>query len=106
MDGKAEGRVSGSEGVNLFRNGAVGFIDWLDVWRSTTDTLSDRVENGLVHLCICERSDGICKSGIRLPFASLPPSRRMLLREMRLEVAQARKAMLANALSQRVRTQD
>jgi hypothetical protein len=30
IDGKAEGRVSGSEGVNSFRNGAVGFIDWLD----------------------------------------------------------------------------
>ncbi len=34
IDGKAEGRVSGSERVNLFRNGAVGFIDWLDVQRS------------------------------------------------------------------------
>jgi hypothetical protein len=31
MDGQAEGRASGSERVNLFRNGAVGFIDWLDV---------------------------------------------------------------------------
>jgi hypothetical protein len=30
MDGKAEGRVSGSEGVNLFRSGALGFIEWLD----------------------------------------------------------------------------
>jgi len=31
IDGQAEGRLSGSEGVNLFRGGAVGFIDWLDV---------------------------------------------------------------------------
>jgi hypothetical protein len=29
IDGQAEGRVSGSERVNLFRNGGVGFIDWL-----------------------------------------------------------------------------
>ena len=31
IDGQAEGRENGSERVNLFRNGAVGFIDWLDV---------------------------------------------------------------------------
>jgi len=38
IDGQTEGRVSGSERVNLFRDGAsllantfgVGFIDWLD----------------------------------------------------------------------------
>ncbi len=29
IDGQAEGRVSGSERVNLLRKGAVGFIDWL-----------------------------------------------------------------------------
>ena len=27
---EAEGRENGSERVNLFRDGAVGFIDWLD----------------------------------------------------------------------------
>jgi hypothetical protein len=32
IDGQAEGRLSGREGVNLFRNRAVGFIDWLDVF--------------------------------------------------------------------------
>jgi hypothetical protein len=30
IDGQAKGRMSGSERVNLFRCGAVGFIDWLD----------------------------------------------------------------------------
>jgi len=30
IDGKAEGRLRGSEGVKLYRNRAVGFIDWLD----------------------------------------------------------------------------
>jgi hypothetical protein len=33
IDGQAKGRMSGSERVNLFRNGAVGFIDWLDELR-------------------------------------------------------------------------
>jgi hypothetical protein len=31
IDGQAKGRMSGSERVNLLRNGAVGFIGWLDV---------------------------------------------------------------------------
>ncbi len=30
IDGQAEGRMSGSERVNLHRNRAVGFINWLD----------------------------------------------------------------------------
>jgi hypothetical protein len=31
IDGQAKGRMSGSERVKLLRDGAVGFIGWLDV---------------------------------------------------------------------------
>jgi len=37
LDGQAEGRMSGSERVNLPRNGAVDFIDWLDRFDSPND---------------------------------------------------------------------
>jgi hypothetical protein len=37
IDGKAEGRENGSERVNLFRDGAVGFIDWLDLLSQHND---------------------------------------------------------------------
>ena len=48
IDGQAEGRVSGSERVNLLRNGAVGFIDWLDhaVALPTITLVTERLKVG------------------------------------------------------------
>ena len=42
IDGEAEGRVSGSKRVNLFRNGVVGLIDWLDAQSATSVMFKDR----------------------------------------------------------------
>jgi hypothetical protein len=48
IDGQAKGRMSGSERVNLFRNGAVGFIDWLDLEvTNTTNACMDHHDNSV-----------------------------------------------------------
>jgi hypothetical protein len=46
MDGQAEGRASGSERVNAFRYGAVGFIHWLDGRRTGERSLASWLRSG------------------------------------------------------------